>query len=228
MGKTCPYCGGTLHDSAFKCKSCNKWVDNEVFKKLCEDDIKLIKEKDLTPYTPTLFGMMVYNLLKEDNSLKHSIPELQEKELNETQKFNLLVFDSFCFFKAALSVNIKQGRKSIIKDALEFVLLRGVVNLFNERVKEAPPLKTLIGYGMVLYDKFEAVLHKVGTNADSQLNASNALGAIVFNDDSPISFLGLGIYTYFLHSFVNLTKEFSRMFLLEDDDFNWQTTLIEK
>lgn len=223
MGKKCPYCGRPLHNAAFKCTRCNKWVDNEVFRRLCEDDVKLIKDKDLTPFTPTLLAMMVIDLRKEDNSLEQDIQKRQGKKLNEIQRFNLLVFKSFCYFETICSfVKMKQGRRDTIKETLRVVFLQGVAELFNKRVKHAPSLEVLIDRGKALYAKFEAVLDELGTSASSQLKASNAFGAIVFADDSSISFTGLSLYAHFMGTFEYVGKELSKMFLVEEEDFDWR------
>lgn len=226
MGKNCPHCGQPLHDSAFKCTKCNKWVDNEVFRRLHKDDIKLIKDKDLIPFTPTLLAMMVIGLLKESNSLEQNMQKQQEKKLNEIQQFNLLVFDSFCLFNtASIFAKKKQGCKDTIKETLMMALLQGVTELFSNRVEYAPSSEVLINRGKALYDKFEAVLNNLGTNTSSQLKASNSFGAIVFGDNSPISFTGLSLYTHFMETFKSMEKEFSKMFLVEEDDFNWQSII---
>jgi len=225
MGKKCPYCGRPLHNAAFKCTRCNKWVDNEVFRRLCEEDVKLIKDKDLTPFTPALLAMMVIDLLKKGNSLEQDIQKRQEKKLNEMQRFNLLVFESFCYFEAVSFAKVKQGRKHKIKGVLRDVLLQGVAQLFNKRVKHPPSSELLIDRGKALYAEFEAVLDGLGTNASSQLKASNAFGFIVFGDDSPFSFTGLSLYGHFMQMFKHMGKEFSKMFLVEEDDFDWQAIL---
>jgi len=222
MGKKCPYCGRPLNNAAFKCTRCNKWVDNEVFRRLCEDDVKLIKDKDLTPITPTLLAMMVIDLLKKDNSLEQDIQKRQGKKLNEIQRFNLLVFESFCYFNAVSFAKMKQGRRDTIKETLMVAFLQGVAESFNKRVKHASSSEVLIDRGKALYAKFEAVLHELGTSASSQLKASNAFGAIVFDDDSPISFTGLSLYATFMETFKHMGNEFSKMFLVEEEDFDWR------
>ena len=107
-------------------------------------------------------------------------------------------------------------------DTLMYALLEGITDLFNSRVKRAQASQVLIERGKTLYTKFQLVLSDLGTNASSQLKASNALGTIVFADDSPISFLGLTLYSFFMETFKSLGKEFSQMFLVEEEDFDWQ------
>jgi len=222
INKKCPYCGQPLPDSAFKCSQCKKWVPNELFNRLCAEDIKLIKDKDLAPYTPSLLAMMVIGLLQENDSLEQYIQKQNGKNLDDQQRYNLLVFESFCYWEAILFAKEKQGCRKKIMDTLMYALLEGITDLFNSRVKRAQASQVLIERGKTLYTKFQLVLSDLGTNASSQLKASNALGTIVFADDSPISFLGLTLYSFFMETFKSLGKEFSQMFLVEEEDFDWQ------
>jgi len=219
--KKCPYCGQSLDNAALKCTRCNKWVDNELFDRLCEDDVKLIKNNDLTPFTPTLIAAMVINLLKEDDFLREDIQKREGRTLNERQQFNLLVFSSFCYFESISSfVRMKKGCRPTITEMLKVALLQGVVELFNATVGHAFPVDVLKEQGKALYAKFQAILDELGTSASSQLKASNAFGAIVFGEDSPLSIRGLSLYTYFMEAFT--PDMFTGIFLVEEDDFDWQ------
>jgi len=219
--KKCPYCGQSLDNAAFKCTRCKKWVDNEVFNRLCDDDVKLIKNKDLTPFTPTLIAAMVIDLLQKHDYLKEDIQKQYGRVLNDKQRFNLLVFESFCYFEPICSfAKMKQGCRHTIKEMLTVALLRGVAELFNATVEHAPSLEVLIERGKVLYAKFQAILKELGTDASSQLKASNAFGAIVLADDSPISFTGLSLYVHFMETY--RPGVFSELFLVEEEDFDWR------
>jgi len=229
LTKKCPYCGQLLDNAAFKCTRCNKWVDNEVFHRLCDDDVKLIKNKDLTPFTPTLVAAMVIYQLKESDPLEKEMQKLGKKKLTEEQRFNLLVFKSFCYFNSICSfAKMKHGCRDAIIDALRNVLLQGVSEIYLRKLERFPVeqemKETLEAHnkrGRALYTKFEAILDGLGTNASSQLEATNALGASVLCDELPISFGGLGLYTYFMKMF-QTGRAFSEMFLVEEEDFNWR------
>ena len=224
MGKKCPYCGRPLHNAAFKCTSCNKWVDNEVFRRLCEDDVKLIKDKDLTPFTPTLLAMMVIDLLKKEG-LKESAQKLEGGTLNEKQQFNLLVFDSFCFFKAICSsVKIKQGRRDAIEGMLKLILLKWSAQLFNRSVKHTSSWEVLMERGIVLYAKFEAAWLKIPWEAGpaSQMEAADAFASAIYADNDSNLLRGLNLWAYFMETVRHMGKEFSKMFLVEEEDFDWQ------
>jgi hypothetical protein len=227
MGKKCPYCGRPLHNAAFKCTSCNKWVDNEVFRRLCEDDVKFIKDKDLTPFTPTLLAMMVIDLLKKEGQKESAqkLEKLQGRALNEIQRFNLLVFESYCFFKAICSsVKIKQGRRDAIEGMLKLILLKWSAQLFNSRVKHAPSWEVLMERGEVLYAKFEAAWLKIPWEADpaSQMEASDAFASAIYADDDSNLLRGFNLWNYFMGMLRFGRMGFSKMFLVEEEDFNWQ------
>ena len=144
-------------------------------------------------------------------------------KLNEEQQFNLLVFESFCYFKPICSfVKMKQGCRHKITEMLKVALLQVVAQLFNKRAKHTPSLDILQERGEVLYDEFEAILSQLGTDASSQLKASNAFASAVLADDSPLSISGLSLYTTFMETFKHIRKEFSKMFLVEKEDFDWR------
>jgi len=232
--KKCPYCGQPLNNAALKCTRCNKWVDNEVFDRLCDDDVKLIKNNNLIIHTPSLVAVMVIDIVKKDNALEENTQQGENKTLEE-QQFNLLVFKSFCYFNSiGLSAKIKHGCRDAIIDALRNALLQGVSEVYlkeelerwlTEGMFTEEEMKgTVEDYkerGKALYTKFEAILDGLGTNASSQLKATNALGSIVLGEDSPISFRGLGLYIYLMETF-QPGGAFSKMFLVEEEDFDWR------
>jgi hypothetical protein len=212
--KKCPYCGQLLDNVAFKCSRCKKWVeDNEVFNRLCEADIKIIKNNDLTPYTPSLIAVMVLELLKEDDYVKESLQKPEWETLNEEQQFNLLVFESFCYFETICSfVRMKQGCRDKITQMLKVTLLNGVTRLFNDRVEHTFSLDVLEKRGEILYTKLQAILKRIPWEASppSQLEASNAFGSVVFVEDSPLSFKGLDLYLRLWTTFGNMGRVFSK------------------
>lgn len=226
--KKCPYCGQSLDNAAFKCTRCNKWVDNELFNRLCKDDVRIIKNKDLTPFTPTLIAAMVIDLLKKHNYLEEDIQKGEEKALNEQQQFNLLVFNSFSYFEAICSfVEMKKGCNHTIKEMLRVALLQGVAQLFNERVEHAPSLEVLKERGEALYAKFQAILDKIPWEASpsSQLEASNAFASAIFADEGPNLIRGVSLWTYFMITSSGQSDVFSQMFLVEDEDWDWRSVV---
>jgi len=44
LKKKCPHCGQLLGDIALKCRRCKEWVPNEVFVRLCAEDVTLVKD----------------------------------------------------------------------------------------------------------------------------------------------------------------------------------------
>jgi hypothetical protein len=223
--KKCPYCGQSLDNAAFKCTQCNKWVDNEVFEKLCDEDIKLIKNKDLIVSTPTLMAVMVIELLKKDDYLKESLEKIERGTLNEEQQFNLLVFDSFCYFDAICSfVKMKKGCRNTIEEMLRLILLKWSAQLFSKRIEHAPSLEILMERGIVLYGKFQAAWDKIPWEASpsSQMEASNAFASAIYADEYPNLVRGLSLWAHFMETLRQMRKEFSKIFLVEEEDFDWR------
>ena len=224
LDKICPYCGQLLHNFSLKCTSCNKWVDNAVFSKLCQDDITTIKENDLTIVTPSLLSMMIIGIITE-SSLEESICKIHENKLNDTQKFNLLVFNSYSFYKATLGTRKKQGHEDDIKEALNLAILHAISTFFVSVTRKSYPIKKLIYQGLNLYDQIESIVGSTGVNTDSMSRASNSLGSIILLDQSPLSFVGLSLLKHFFTQLVTLENEFSKLFLVEEEDFDWQSVI---
>ncbi len=226
--KKCPYCGQLLNNAAFKCTRCKKWVDNELFHKLSADDTKLIKDKDLTPFTPSLLVAMATPILN-DGSLEKRLEKIDGRKLNKSQRFNLSVFESFCFLTAiSLSVRMKQGCRQSIEGDLILILLKRAA---TEHEGKAGSLTELFfERGIPLFEKFQDAWHKIPLEAtpSSQMEASNAFGVIVFADESPISFTGLSLYTHFMVSLEAMREAFSKIFLVEEDDFDWRAIVDAK
>ena len=225
LTKKWPYCGQSLNNAAFKCNRCNKWVDNEVFNKLCDDDVRLIKDKDLTSFTPTLVAAMVIDLLKKHDWLEEDIQKWEEKALNEKQQFNLLVFNSFCLFNTICwSVRMKKGTRDTIKETLRLALLQGVAQLFNVTAEHAPSLDVLKEQGKALYAKFQAIWDKIPWEASppSQLEASSALASAIYADEHPNLIRGYTLWVHFMVTCEHMGEEFSKMFLVEEGGFDWQ------
>ncbi len=226
LTKKCPYCGQILDSVVFRCTRCNKWVANEVFNGLCEDDVKLIKDKDLTPLTPNEMADVVITIVGK------TISKEAAETFSERQQFNILAFNSFCFFKSICAfIRMKQGCRHTITEAFEIILLQRVAELFRERGKHSPPLEVLTAQAKVLYAKFKIYSGGARRSISSQQKSAIALAPIVLPpDDGGANFTKEqgGTYISLFTCFNHMCKPgegFSRMFLVEDEDFDWQAAL---
>jgi len=227
LTKSCPYCGQVLGNAYFKCTRCNKWVDNEVFHRLCDDDVKLIKNEDLVPVTPTLIAAMLVPVLKECNLLEELPTRLGIKNFTEEQQFNLLVFWSFCHFMAiSTHTKMKRGHRDTITKELEVALLQLDAQVFTNRIKHATSLEALIQRGTVLYRKLEAAWDKCLREVSSPPEeVADAFAAAVFADNHPGLLLlgGLELFLCFTKILERTRDDWSKMFLVEESDFDWQS-----
>lgn len=218
MKKKCPHCGQTLHDAAFKCSRCKKWVPNELFNRLCDDDVKLIKNNNLTPYTPSLTTIMVIGLLKDSN-LEKQTQKVLGARLNGKQRFNLLVFESYCYFTAIrLSAKTKRGCRDTIMGTLKAELLNAIIE--SSDVEE--PTRILRAEGEALYNKFDNIWKDLGTDTPSQARNTIALASVVYGDKQANIVSGLPLYGQFIHMPVHMREPFGEIFLVEEKDFDWQ------
>jgi hypothetical protein len=226
MNKKCPHCDQPLGEAAFKCSRCKEWVPNELFNRLCDEDVKLIKKNDLTLLTPSLMAVMVLSLLK-DSHLEKRLQEMPGRNLNGLEQFNLYVFWSFSYFAAVrLSVKMKQSCKDAIMATLKDKLLTGIIEFYGVEISGIEHEKTthiqrVEGQG--LYDKFDIIWNDLGT--DTQVNTSLALASAVFGDKQAGIFKGLPLYMEFVDTPVLMQEEFKSIFLVEEKDFDWQTMI---
>jgi len=193
---------------------------SEVFNRLCDDDVTLIKNKDLIILTPSLAAFFVMSLLRDDD-----IRKLGDERLKKTQQFNLLVFYSFCYFYCVRSsAKMKRGHEPAITEMLRAAFLQGVVALYNAKVKNPPSSKVLNERGRVLYADFEAAADKYGfregEGLSAQLEVSDAFASAVFADDRPNVIRGMLLYVYFVNISYHLIDEFLKWFLVEEEDFD--------
>lgn len=225
MDKKCPYCGQTLRDSAFKCSRCKRWVPNELFDRLCDDDVKLIKKNNLIPHTPSLMTIMVTSFLK-DSSLKKQVRESFGGKLDRRQQFNLLVFESYCYFSAIrLSAKTKRGYKDTIIATLKAKLLTGIIELSGVKVtgvEHDESTRILRAEGEALYNEFDNIWKDLGTDMPSQVRNTTALASAVYGDKQANILSGLPLYGQFINMPVHMRGPFAEIFLVEEKDFDWQ------
>jgi hypothetical protein len=215
--KKCPHCGQKLHDAAFKCSRCNGWVPNELFERLHDDDVKLIKNNNLTPFTPSLMTRMIISLLK-DTYLEKQTQEVLGWSLNGKQRFNLLVFESYCYFNAIrLSAKMKKGCKDIIMSALKAELLNAII----ESSDAEEPTRVLKAQGDALYNEFDNIWTHLGTDTPSQVRNTIALASIVYGDKQANIVSGLPLYEQFIDTPIHMREPFEEIFLVQEKDFDW-------
>ena len=184
--------------------------------RLCDDDVKLIKNKHLLTLTPKLAAHFIMGLLRGEN-----IRTLGGETLNKKQQFNLLVFNWFCYFYFICRfVRMKQGCEHVITETLKDAFLQWAVTLYNAKVQNAPARNILIERGRVVFSEFEAAADRYGfsTEQSAQLEVSDAFASAIFADNKPNLIRGMGLYMNFMDS--QLASEFSGWFLVEEEDFD--------
>jgi len=219
MAKNCPHCGQLLDDAAFKCSRCERWVPNELFRRLCAEDITLIKNSDLTPFTPSLVAAMVIDLLK-DSSLNRRLQEVGGG-LSGKQEFNLLVFESYCHFNGiGHSAKKKRSCRDTIMHTLRDKLLAGIIESSSERtsrIKHEESMHSLGREGRLLYDRLEDVW-----KMPSPFEASEHLASMVIGDEQATIDNAVYLFTHLMHTLRSMEEIYAGIFLVEEDDFDWQ------
>ena len=228
--KKCPHCGQSLHYAAIKCSRCKKWVPNELFDRLCDEDVKLIKNNDLTPYTPSLMAIMVIGLM-EDSNLEKQVQKVLGERLNGRQRFNLLVFESYCYFlPITLSTKTKRGCRDTIRDSLKDKLVNGIIESAEVELSgttHEESTRLLKAGGQALYNRFDDILKDLGTDTASQTRTATALASAVYGDKQANMVNGLPLYGQLMALSRQMVETFREMFLVEEEDFDWQAMMGE-
>lgn len=223
--KKCPHCGQTLSASAFTCSRCKKWVPNEVFDRLCSEDVEVMKTKNLIPYTPSLLAFMVIGLMKDSDLEKEAKKALGQK-LTGKQQFNLCVFESYCYFQAiTLSVRTKQGCRDTIMSTLKDRLLSETIESAEWEISgttEEESTSLLKAAGHQLYDRLDDIVEHFGGDTASQVRDTIALASAVYGDEQANIANGLPLYMTFMKLSTAMATSFGEMFLVEEEDFNWR------
>ena len=229
--RECPYCKSKNVKTARElvgeiCAQCKDRVPNEIFNKLCDKDVKRIKDSDLNPFTPSLMAGMILALLKDTNFEKQ-IQKTLGRKLNGKERFCLLVFHSFCYFRAIhVNVHIKSGLgandlpcRFIIEKQLKVALLNGLIKLM-------PQMESGLNYeeqsvifralGEALYYKFEDIDERLCKHTLSQFDANTSMASAVFGDEESDIFFGLPLYKELRDTSYNLSEVFTDTFLIEE------------
>lgn len=233
MNKKCPHCGQPISDAAFKCNQCKKWVPNELFNMLCVEDVELIKNSDLTPFTPSLIAIEFLGVLKNNNT-KKQLQEMSPRKLSVMEEFYLLVFQSFCYYDSIrLNIKTKRGCKETLINTLKEKLMTLNIELFDllisgiESGVESKDLKNLLRVkGVELYNQLDSIGNNLLATGNQQ-NTTLTLASALFGDKNASIFNGLPLYAEFITVPTVATREgtFKDMFLVEEKDFDWQAMI---
>lgn len=170
--KHCPYCGNSIDDQAIYCAHCNNWLDNEIFDKLTERDVSIIKKQNLVIQTPSLFLMVLYETI-----LKKQFKNTIKENKNESYLFKLLVFKTFIWFHwGFFFIKKKQGKYKILKNSLKELFIELVANVFFDLKENSSSIDTLREQGHSLFQKFDEAILKDSSYAASEL------ASIVYNE----------------------------------------------
>jgi len=197
--KICQHCGCLADASALKCVRCHKWFDGEPSRNLCEDDIRVVKDKDLDVHTPTSILNQLVDRIEGDtiDFLKKDKSFLKRYYLSDEERFNILLFVTFCYFHVVRSsVRIKHGHEHAILEMLISASLKVVSELFNRLFGTRPSIGNYEERVKTLYDIFEVGLRRIDSRAGiiSRIEASEVFASAVFSECQPSLIRGLSLY----------------------------------
>jgi hypothetical protein len=197
--KICRYCGYLADASALKCIRCHKWFGGELSRNLCEDNIRVVKDQDLDVHTPTSILNQLVDRIEGDtiDFLKKDKSVLKRYCLSDEERFNILLFVTFCYFNVVRSsVRIKPGHEHTILEMLLSASLKVVSELFNRLFGTRPSIGNYDERIKTLYDIFEVGLRQIDSRASiiSEIEASEVFASAVFAERQPSLIRGLSLY----------------------------------
>jgi hypothetical protein len=211
--KYCPACGELQGIYAIKCDKCGSWVENDVFARLDNADVELIKSKDLIIVTPTLLV----------NILRDSI----EKDVKNIKTLNEALFCSYCYYSTLkLTVSSKTGSEDEIMKLVASLLTMAAINSFNtELSSEEVALDRIFNYCEDLYHQLDNAAVEVPydpTNPDpSSFHMATRFGQILYGKENNIVD-NLRLFVSYITTFKAFEQEFSKFFIVDEEDFDWK------
>lgn len=172
-------------------------------------------------YTPSLMATMVVGLLK-DSKLQDQVQTALGTPLDRRQRFNLAVFESYCYFTAInTAAKTKQGYQDRVVRALKGELLARIAESFGERVlgiDDGESARLLRDGAEALYSQFDRIAKDLGTDTPSQMRSTIALAYAVYGDKQANISSGLPLYGQLMTKSLHMQRAFGAVFLIDEGD----------
>jgi hypothetical protein len=211
----CPYCHHLISPTAFRCLKCGTWFNNEVFEKLCPQEIELIKSKDMTIMTPSFISFFIKDFLSDDL-----------KEILNTSHFPLsrFTFEGYCYSRVIRDLShFKKGSEGNLKNQINLEIASLVLRLYKKKKKvEYRPIA--FDYVINDYAKLDQVVSHLGFDFEGDPSQSfliaNKMGEIVYEGKNSIV-LSMGLFTSFRSMIKHQADAFTNFFITDEQDFDW-------
>ena len=229
LKRKCPKCGRTLTKYAMKCEKCGEWVDNDVFRRLSNDDIELIKTKDLVIVTPSLISLMIRDRIM--NGLKSMKEKSEEKRVGLKEA----IFCSYCYsFVLKVKAFWKKEKKKFLNDELNKCLISLALTLFEEisHYKKSNYNEALL-LGLDLYKQLDKVPEDVPITfiqpeSSEMFLTAQRMGEIVYGKGENIINKNIWLFLFHVNTFKYLSEPCSKFFIVEEEDFDWKSMIDKK
>jgi len=213
--KKCSHCKSIIDDDFIKCPKCKKYVDNDVFNRLSKEDVEKIIKNDLSIYTPTLLALEMKTMYPDD-----MFSDIKKKYQDQDIQYNYFLFTNYIFYKCSvLRINIKKESLREIIDEYKQLIISLSANYFIEREEIKYSYDYLINQAYKIFEQLDNAMLM-----ESPSITGKKFAKIIFGkSDVLLGFeLHLRLTTYF-----NTVDTFSSMFLVEEDDWDWEKLLDE-
>lgn len=225
----CEACGDRLNNSCLtlKCVRCKAWINNNaIFARLVDRDIALIKERDLVPATPSFLSFQATEAFYR--SIRSRTDRFQEAEAKTGDAYFSAYLHATLVSTAA---RYKTQRADDLRErvGIEFIANALAVLFFDigpagshriQRSRADP----LVSEGLKVFRS----LQRVKTMPLEGLAIAEALCEIVYGEAN--IFRGTYLFLQWSETLFStkLQQVYSRYFIVDEDDFQWQTVATDR
>lgn len=219
--RRCPQCDHVIPYFELKCGECGCWLDNDVFRKLNESEIALIKSRGLSITTPSLISIQNGGFVKLiGNELKDYLRN------TKTTSTSLLV--SLYFLHAfAFSINLSVQKQSGKEELLHQDLYETMIENYGSGASSLAPqlfecsLEEFQKMGVWLFSQLDSIWYGEGPgdlSPASLFMVSEKIGKIILPDKNSIP-MNLVLFSRHVEISREFSTKYSNLFMVEDDDF---------
>jgi len=226
QSRKCPQCGLAISKYALKCEKCREWVDNDVFRRLSNDDVELIKTKDLAIVTPSLVSLMIRNMIKGD------LEEMKKKSDEKRVGIREAIFLSYCYSNVLkLSASWKTGKRNLLNDEINNCLISLALTLLEEISQDKKfNYNEALLLGLDLYKQLDKVPEDVPItfiqpDASEMFLTAQRMGEIIYGKGENMININIWLFLFHINTFKYLSEPFSKFFIVEEEDFDWKSMI---
>lgn len=223
--RRCQRCGDELHDTSLKCGRCGTWVeDSPVFARLGDQDIELIKAKDLAIAPPSFLSFQATELILDD-----TVQRLEHLGIEQPESADAY-FSAYLHARpAVLAAHYKSDNTAFLRERVkvEFIANALAVVFFDIASRDFLRIKRStvdprVCAGLRVFERLDRVREKYPASTADIFACGQEIGKIIYGDSSTV-FHNVQLSAEFWLNLSQLPPAYSGYFVVDEEDFQWQT-----